>query len=77
MLRLKEILKEKGVTQLSVSKAMKLSSVTINQWATGKTMPSVESLIRLCEILEISLDELVIYNNGRKNISVSVSKKEN
>ena len=66
MLRLKEILKEKRLTQLSVSKAMKLSSVTVNQWATGKAMPSVETLIRLCEILEVSLDELVIYDKGRK-----------
>jgi transcriptional regulator with XRE-family HTH domain len=60
MLRLKEILKEKKLTQLYVSQAMKLSSVTISQWSTGKAMPSVESLIRLCEILEVSLDELVI-----------------
>jgi transcriptional regulator with XRE-family HTH domain len=66
MLRLKEILKEKKVTQLSVSKAMKLSSVTINQWATGKTMPSVESLIRLCEILEVGLEELVDYKAKKK-----------
>lgn len=66
MLRLKEILKEKGVTQLSLSKAMKLSSVTINQWATGKTMPSVESLIRLCEILEVGLEELVDYKAKKK-----------
>jgi len=40
--------------------------VTINQWATGKAMPSVETLIRLCQILEVSLDELVIYDKGRK-----------
>jgi transcriptional regulator with XRE-family HTH domain len=66
MLRLKEILKEKGLTQLSVSKAMKLSSVTINQWATGKTMPSVESLIRLCEILEVGLEDLVDYKAKKK-----------
>uniref|UniRef100_UPI0040483C7C helix-turn-helix domain-containing protein n=1 Tax=Algoriphagus sp. TaxID=1872435 RepID=UPI0040483C7C len=59
------MLKEKRLTQLSVSKAMKLSSVTVNQWATGKAMPSVETLIRLCEILEVSLDELVIYDKGQ------------
>ncbi|MBY0534079.1 MAG: helix-turn-helix domain-containing protein [Rickettsiaceae bacterium] len=66
MLRLKEILKEKGLTQLYISKAMKLSSVTINQWATGKAMPSVESLIRLCEILEVGLEDLVDYKAKKK-----------
>ena len=66
MLRLKEILKEKKVTQLSVSIAMKLSSVTINQWTKGKAMPSVKSLIRLCEILEVGLEELVDYKAKKK-----------
>jgi transcriptional regulator with XRE-family HTH domain len=66
MLRLKEILKEKRLTQLSVSRAMKLSKVTINQWATGKAMPSVESLIRLCEILEVGLEDLVDYKAKKK-----------
>ena len=66
MLRLKEILKEKRLTQLSVSRAMKLSKVTINQWAKGKTMPSVESLIRLCEILEVGLEDLVDYKAKKK-----------
>lgn len=67
MLRLKNILKEKGITQLSIAKIMKVSAVTINQWSTGKTMPSVESLLRLCDILDVSLDELVIHEKGRKN----------
>lgn len=66
MLRLKEILKEKKLTQLSVSRAMKLSKVTINQWAKGKTMPSLESLIRLCEILEVGLEDLVDYKAKKK-----------
>ncbi len=66
MLRLKEILKEKKVTQLSVSIAMKLSSVTINQWTKGKAMPSVKSLIRLCEILEVGLEDLVDYKAKKK-----------
>lgn len=66
MLRLKEILKKKGLTQLFLANAMDLSKVTINQWATGKTMPSVESLIKLCEILDVSLDDLVIYKKVKK-----------
>lgn len=66
MLRLKEILKKRGLTQLFLANAMDLSKVTINQWATGKTMPSVESLIKLCEILDVSLDDLVIYKKVKK-----------
>lgn len=69
MLRLKEILKKKGLKQLFLAEAMNTSSVTISQWATGKSMPSVESLIRLCEILDVGLDDLVIIDKGKKRIS--------
>jgi putative transcriptional regulator len=72
MLRLKEILKERGLTQLFISKAMNTSSVTISQWATGKSMPSVESLIKLCEILDVGLDDLVIIEKGKKKNSPKI-----
>ncbi len=70
MLRLKEILKEKGLTQLFIAKAMNLTAVTINQWATGKSMPSLESLLKLCDILDISLNDLVIQKKTKKNIKI-------
>jgi transcriptional regulator with XRE-family HTH domain len=66
MLRLKEILKKKGLNQLFLAKALDLSNVTISSWATGKSMPSVESLIRLCEILDVGLDDLVIIEKSKK-----------
>jgi transcriptional regulator with XRE-family HTH domain len=67
MLRLKEILVKKQLSQAELSRAMGTSTVTISAWATGKAMPSVESLIRICEILEVSLDELVILKKSRKS----------
>lgn len=66
MLRLKKILKKKGLKQLFLAQAMHTSSVTISSWATGKSMPSVESLIRLCEILDVGLDDLVIIEKNKK-----------
>jgi transcriptional regulator with XRE-family HTH domain len=60
MLRLKELLVKKQLSQAELSRAMRTSTVTISAWATGKAMPSVGSLVRICEILEVSLDELVI-----------------
>ncbi len=66
MLRLKEILKEKGITQVFLAREMDLSTVTINHWVSGKAIPSVESLIRLAEILEVSLDELVLIEKDKK-----------
>lgn len=67
MLRLKEILKKKGLKQLFLAQAMNTSSVTISSWATGKSMPSVETLIRLAEFLDVSLDELVVQKKVKNN----------
>lgn len=66
MLKLKEILVKKQISQVQLAKAMHTSTVSISAWATGKAMPSVESLIRLCEILEVSLEDLVDYKTKKQ-----------
>ena len=66
MLRLKEILEKKQISQVQLSRAMNTSTVSISSWATGKAMPSVETLIRLCGILEVGLEDLVDYK-AKKN----------
>lgn len=66
MLKLKEILDKKQISQVQLSRAMHTSTVSISAWATGKAMPSVESLIRLCEILEVGLEDLVDYKAKKK-----------
>ncbi len=67
MLRLKQILREKKLKQLFVSKALNTSPVTFSNWVTGKSMPSVETLIRLAEFLDVSLDELVVQKKVKNN----------
>ena len=66
MLRLKKILEKKQISQVQLSRAMNTSKVSISCWATGKAMPSVETLIRLCEILEVGLEDLVDYKAKKK-----------
>ena len=66
MLRLKEILEKKQISQVQLSRAMNTSTVSISSWATGKAMPSVETLIRMCEILDVSLEDLVDYKAKKK-----------
>lgn len=66
MLKLKEILAKKQISQVELSKAMGISTVSLSSWATGKAMPSVETLIRLCEYLEVGLEDLVDYKAKKK-----------
>ena len=50
--RLKQLRKEKGMTQIDLAKAIGVSSGTIAMWETGKRKPSFEMFDRLTEVFE-------------------------
>jgi len=66
MLRLKEILLQKHMSQVELAKIMGVTTVTVNHWVKNKAMPSVESLIKIGEILDVGLDDLVISSSRNK-----------
>lgn len=51
--------KEKDLTQEELASALGINSKTISRWETGKNMPDVSLYKPICEILEISLTELI------------------
>jgi DNA-binding XRE family transcriptional regulator len=59
MLRLKEILEKKQMTQVELSKILGVSTVSVNHWAKNKSEPSLKMIIKICEVLKIKLNELV------------------
>lgn len=56
--RLKEIRTEKHLTQDDVAKMLNVSGNTIYAWEKDKQEPSMATLLKLSEILEVSLDYL-------------------
>jgi transcriptional regulator with XRE-family HTH domain len=59
MLRLKKILEERGVKQSDLADKLGVSKVSLSNWATGKSQPSLETVVRICQILDVKIDELV------------------
>lgn len=57
---LKEKRKEYQLTQEQVSEKIFVSRKTISNWETGKTTPDIESLIRLANLFDLSLDNLLL-----------------
>lgn len=57
--RLKEIRKREKITQVQLSKRLKVTQGAVAQWETGVTMPSLELLPKLAEILDCTTDELL------------------
>ncbi len=51
--------KAKGFTQRQLAERLNISDKTISKWECGKGLPEVMFMLPLCEILEISVNELL------------------
>lgn len=59
--------KQKGMTQEQLASLLNVSRQTISKWENNETKPDIESIYKLCEILEITIEQLNIpYKPKRK-----------
>lgn len=54
-----EILKERNITQKAFSEKTGISQSTISDWKRKRTNPTAEKIMVICEVLEISPEELL------------------
>jgi transcriptional regulator with XRE-family HTH domain len=59
MNRIKEVLKEKGISQTWLAKQLDKSYNTINEYARNVRQPSIEELYRIAKILGSSAKDLL------------------
>lgn len=57
--RFNQIIKTCGKTQVEIARAINVSKQCVNDYKAGKSMPSVETLILMCEFLNVSADYLL------------------
>lgn len=57
--RLKQLRKEKGLTQVELAKEMGVSTGTVAMWETGKRRPQFETLDKLCEYFDRNMGYLL------------------
>lgn len=57
--RLKETVKEQGLTAYKISKDLDLSVSLVSYWINGNVLPGIEHFKKLCEYLDISADYLL------------------
>ena len=60
---LKELRKEKGLTQKQVAKMLNKSETGYASWEQGLSEPSINDIRLLCEIFGVSSDFLLGINN--------------
>ena len=51
--------KEQGMTQAALAEKLGISDKAVSKWETGKSMPDSGIMLDLCEILEITVNELL------------------
>lgn len=56
---IKAIRKEKNLTQREVAEKLNISEKTVSKWETGSGLPEISLMLPLCELLGISVNELL------------------
>ena len=62
--KLKQIRKEKGLTQTELAQRINVSKVTIVSWEKGKCYPNASDLLLLCHVLDSSPNDILGYDTG-------------
>ncbi|KRN97798.1 hypothetical protein IV54_GL001098 [Levilactobacillus paucivorans] len=57
--RLKAVRKHKRLTQLELSQRLEVSKGTISAYEQGLSYPSIETLTKICDVLDTSSDYLL------------------
>lgn len=57
--RLRQLRKEKGLTQVTLAKTLGVSKGTVAMWETGKRMPGYDMLVRLSELFDKRVDYII------------------
>lgn len=73
---IKNLRKEKGLTQAQLAESLKLDQTAISKWENGKAVPDTQMLIRLADFFDVSTDYLLglstLYYPDRINTTVDL-----
>ena len=71
--RLKELRKEKGLTQTDLAELLEVTKLTIHNWENGVFSIKSDRLKKLCEIFDVDATYLLGYNNVKNETNIKVS----
>ena len=60
--------KVKNLTQEQLAEQLNISNKTVSKWETGKCMPDYSVIKNLCEVLEITISELMDGEEEKESI---------
>ncbi len=63
-MRLKEIRKSRGISQLKLAMDLNMNQNTVSRYETGEREPGINELVRICDYFGISVDYLLCRTNN-------------
>ena len=69
-LKLREIREVRGMTQRRIAKALDKTPGAVAKWDLGYTMPTLEKLVALADLLDCTTDEIL----GRTRLDSTASQ---
>lgn len=71
---LKELRKEKNLTQEQLAEALNVSGRTVSRWETGSNMPDLSVLVELADFYDVDIREII--NGERKSEKMEKDLKD-
>lgn len=72
--RIYELRNQKNLSQGDLADALDVSRQSVSKWENNMAVPDLDKLIKLCDIFEVSLDELVGREEFERNTNVLISQ---
>ena len=66
-LRIKEYMNQNKVSSASLAEKVGISKVAISNIITGKSLPSLENLMKIAQVLNVSVSQLIGEDEPPKN----------
>jgi hypothetical protein len=65
MNRIKEVLQEKGFTQVWLASQLSKCFKMVNAYACNRKQPSLETLFRIADLLDVNVKDLIVDNKKK------------
>ena len=75
MLRIKEVLKSKGISQIELSERMGITTVGLNKIINGN--PTIETLIKIANAIEVDVNELIAPTKEDDIVPIYIKNESN
>lgn len=76
ILRLKEVLDEKGIQGQDLAEQLGVTTTTISNFNQGNTFPKAELLLKIADILEVDIRDLFYPTKPNQNFQEIFTKNE-